>query len=265
MTAALVTEASPVLTTRRAYRAAQPARRPGRGIARRGAVGLTVLTVTAGLSGAAQQFAPTAPAAADALGVAGSLGAQRWDLEARVSPAASRATSRQAMTVFATEVAPAGAELFAMGRTGQFSLQTSVTAVTDASDLVRAHAFHAPISTGHQTSGFGHRWGRDHDGIDIGADYGTPLYAVAHATVSWTGWTPGLGYQVRLLLSDDTVVIYGHLSRILTTQDAEVAPGDLVARVGSSGRSTGAHLHFEVRQDGAAVDPEPWLAARLAD
>lgn len=126
-------------------------------------------------------------------------------------------------------------------------------------------AHHPPVLDARRTSSFGVRWGRLHRGIDYGADLGTTLYAVAAGTVSAAGWTHGLGYHVKLTLTDGTVLVYGHLSKVDVAEGQQVAAGQPVGEVGSSGTSTGAHLHFEVRIDGASVDPDPWLADRLGE
>jgi murein DD-endopeptidase MepM/ murein hydrolase activator NlpD len=126
-------------------------------------------------------------------------------------------------------------------------------------------AHHPPILAAHRTSSYGMRWGRLHRGIDYGADWGTPLYAVAQGTVTAAGWTHGLGYHVKLTLPDGTVLVYGHLSRVSVSEGQSVVPGQKVGEVGSSGTSTGAHLHFEVRVDGVSINPDPWLQKRLGD
>lgn len=132
-----------------------------------------------------------------------------------------------------------------------------------ATALREAH--HPPVLNAHRTSSFGMRWGRMHRGIDYGADLGTPLYAVAAGTVTAAGWTRGLGYHVKLTLPDGTVLVYGHLSRVSVSEGQRVSPGQQVGEVGSSGVSTGAHLHFEVRVDGISINPDPWLHERLGD
>uniref|UniRef100_UPI0012963105 M23 family metallopeptidase n=1 Tax=Ornithinicoccus halotolerans TaxID=1748220 RepID=UPI0012963105 len=121
--------------------------------------------------------------------------------------------------------------------------------------------FATPV-TGSLTSRYGYRWGRLHSGIDYGATYGAPVRAVGGGTVEMTGWTTGLGYQVRVRLDDGTLLVYGHLSQVGVASGQRVATGQWLGAVGNSGRSTGPHLHLEVRLDGVAVDPLPWLSAR---
>lgn len=103
-------------------------------------------------------------------------------------------------------------------------------------------------------------WGWDcHTGVDWAADAGTPVRAGAGGRVAWAGWHGGYGKLIRLDHGDGLETWYAHLSRVLVEPDQAVAGGDVIGLVGSTGRSTGAHLHFEVRVDGAPVDPGPWL------
>lgn len=119
----------------------------------------------------------------------------------------------------------------------------------------------APITGAPITSGYAMRWGRMHNGLDFGAPTGQPLHAVGAGTVT-TGYSPnGLGINVRILLDDGTEVTYGHMSERLVVNGERVEAGDVVGLVGNTGRSFGAHLHFEVRMPGGErVNPSPWLA-----
>lgn len=121
---------------------------------------------------------------------------------------------------------------------------------------------HAPILDAEVSSGFGPRWGRQHQGMDFAAEVGHPLYAVAPGTVTTADYSSGLGHHVRITLTDGTVVTYGHLSQIRVEEGARVLAGDVIGEVGNSGRSTGAHLHLEIWPDDEPVDPEPWLRQR---
>ena len=150
------------------------------------------------------------------------------------------------------------------------AMETSLTAGLSATDEARAEArnlaqelaFHEPILAGRQTSGFGWRWGRMHNGTDFGADIGTTLYAVGRGTVTAAGWSSGLGYHVKITLDTGELIVYGHMLRISATIGDRVVPGTAVGEVGNSGRSTGAHLHLEVRTSDGPIDPVPWLEAR---
>ncbi|WP_040861682.1 M23 family metallopeptidase, partial [Nocardia niigatensis] len=119
------------------------------------------------------------------------------------------------------------------------------------------------FANGTFTSGFGIRWGVAHQGVDIAAPIGTPIYAVADATVLEAGPASGFGMWVRLLHDDGTVTIYGHVDTATVSQGQRVMAGDQIATVGNRGFSTGPHCHFEVWLNGVdKIDPLPWLASR---
>ena len=108
-------------------------------------------------------------------------------------------------------------------------------------------------------SGFGMRWGRMHEGIDIGCAYGTPNRAAASGTVIYSGWLGGYGNLVKLDHGRGIETRYGHLSGISVRLGERIKRGQLIGRMGSTGRSTGSHLHYEVRIDGRAVNPIPFM------
>jgi len=112
------------------------------------------------------------------------------------------------------------------------------------------------------TSGYGPRWGRMHYGIDIAGSVGTPIVAAAAGKVIFSGWNDGgYGYLVEILHPDGTITRYGHNSALYVRVGEEVSQGQLIAAMGSTGYSTGPHLHFEIRPNGgAAVDPMIYLA-----
>ncbi len=100
-----------------------------------------------------------------------------------------------------------------------------------------------------------------HSGIDIPGPVGTPVHASDSGMVRLAGVAGGFGQMVEIAHSGDLVTRYAHLSRILVGPGAQVAQGDLIGLMGSTGRSTGSHLHFEIRVGGKAVDPLPLLRA----
>ncbi|MFZ4803118.1 MAG: LysM peptidoglycan-binding domain-containing M23 family metallopeptidase [Synechococcus lacustris] len=119
-------------------------------------------------------------------------------------------------------------------------------------------------AAGPLTSGYGWRWGRMHKGIDIANSVGTPIVAVADGVVISSGWNDGgYGYLVELSHRDGTVTRYAHSSRLLVSKGMTVAQGTPLALMGSTGHSTGPHLHFEIHPPGSgAVNPMPFLSAK---
>ncbi len=120
--------------------------------------------------------------------------------------------------------------------------------------------FGAPVA-GHVTSGFGMRrhpilgYVRMHSGIDFAASWGSPIYAATDGRVQYVGWHGGHGNYVRLDHGGGIATGYGHMSRIAVAPGMMVRRGQIIGYVGSTGLSTGAHLHYEVYRGGQAVDP----------
>jgi murein DD-endopeptidase MepM/ murein hydrolase activator NlpD len=108
-------------------------------------------------------------------------------------------------------------------------------------------------------SGFGMRWGRMHEGIDIGCAYGAPNRAAAAGTVIYSGWLGGYGNLVVVDHGNGVSTAYAHASALLVSVGQQVSQGETVSLVGSTGNSSGPHLHFEVRVNGQAVDPLLYL------
>ena len=98
----------------------------------------------------------------------------------------------------------------------------------------------------------GYDW---HPGLDIAVDFGTPVYAAAMGTVETAGWNGGYGQYVRIRHGSGYESAYGHMSGIAVSAGQEVRKGEIIGFVGSTGYSTGPHLHFEVFVDGENVDP----------
>ena len=98
-----------------------------------------------------------------------------------------------------------------------------------------------------------------HEGIDLGAAYGTPIAAAAAGTVIYAGWLGGYGNLTVIDHGGGLATAYGHQSQITVTVGQQVGQGEIIGNVGSTGHSTGPHLHFEVRIDGQAVDPLGYL------
>src|SRR6185312_13925853 len=115
-----------------------------------------------------------------------------------------------------------------------------------------------PVS-GPVTSPFGWRWGRMHEGIDIGVGYGTPIHAAAAGTVIYCGWETGYGNFVVIDHGGNLSTAYGHQERITVSCGEHVEQGQVIGYVGCTGHCFGQHLHFEVRVDGNPVDPLGYL------
>lgn len=122
-----------------------------------------------------------------------------------------------------------------------------------------------PVVTGYNSSSFG--WRIDpftgmnafHEGVDFVAETGTPVYAAASGIVSQAGDTPDYGKLIKVDHGSGLETRYAHADRILVRPGDIVEKGQLIAEVGNTGRSTGAHLHFEVRLNGVALDPRKYL------
>ena len=114
-------------------------------------------------------------------------------------------------------------------------------------------------ASGPVTSGFGYRWGRMHEGIDIGAPDRSAIYAATSGTVSYAGPMGGYGNLVLVDHGGGVVTAYAHQSSILVGVGTSVAAGQQIGLVGSTGNSTGPHLHFEVRVGGSPQDPMAYL------
>ena len=118
-----------------------------------------------------------------------------------------------------------------------------------------------PVS-GIITSRFGNRESirsSGHTGLDIAAPAGTPIKAAADGTVLFAGYSGGYGYVVKLNNGNGVQTYYGHCSKLYVSTGEKVKAGDVIAAVGSTGNSTGNHLHFEVRVNGNEVNPQYYL------
>jgi murein DD-endopeptidase MepM/ murein hydrolase activator NlpD len=102
-----------------------------------------------------------------------------------------------------------------------------------------------------------------HTGIDFRGNVGEPVRATASGTVSAAGWSGGYGRMVEVEHANGVATRYGHLSEIDVKVGQPIRIGQVVGRLGSTGRSTGPHLHYETRVDGEAVDPDKFLRAGL--
>lgn len=114
------------------------------------------------------------------------------------------------------------------------------------------------------TSGFGYRYifGKTqfHKGIDFGAPVGTPVYATGNGVVTYSGMGTGYGRYIEIDHGNGLVTRYGHMSANYVNVGDTVSANQQIGASGNSGRSTGPHLHYEVRQNGQAINPQSYLA-----
>lgn len=122
-----------------------------------------------------------------------------------------------------------------------------------------------PVAARALTSGFGMRGHpllggrRAHSGIDLAAPTGSPIVATSDGQVSWADWAGGYGIAVAVEHGGGYQTRYGHMSRVNVSPGQQVRKGDVIGYVGSTGMSTGPHLHYEVRVNGRAINPLPML------
>ena len=148
----------------------------------------------------------------------------------------------------------------------------AILASLDNLNLYRLAAFRVPLGLPVKTafrftSGFGFRndpingSGRMHEGQDLAGDYGSPVYATADGTITFAGWEGAYGRLIKIQHAYGIETRYGHLSQIRVDVGQKVSRGDRIGDMGNSGRSTGTHLHYEVRLSGSAVNPMTFIRA----
>ncbi|MDP1803921.1 MAG: peptidoglycan DD-metalloendopeptidase family protein, partial [Acidimicrobiales bacterium] len=114
-------------------------------------------------------------------------------------------------------------------------------------------------TNGSVTSGFGYRWGSLHAGIDIANGIGTPIRAAKGGTIILAGWNGGYGNCIVIDHGGGFSTLYAHMTRLRASDGQRVSQGDLIGDMGSTGNSTGSHLHFETRVNGSPQDPTRYL------
>lgn len=136
----------------------------------------------------------------------------------------------------------------------------------DRINLYRIAAEKAPFSIPvksnfRYTSGFGPRWGRMHNGTDFAGPIGTPIYSTADGVVTHAGWSSGYGRLIKIRHDFGIETRYAHLNSMDVQVGQRVSRGERIGAMGNSGRSTGPHLHYEVRVGGAPVNPMIYIRA----
>ena len=142
----------------------------------------------------------------------------------------------------------------------------------DRMNMYRIAAFKLPFAmpvkdSFRWTSGFGYRrdpkgaGNRMHEGTDMAGAYGTPIYATADGVITHAGWDSGYGRLVKIRHDFGVETRYAHLSQVRVEVGQRVSRGERIGDMGNSGRSTGTHLHYEVRLDGSAVNPMTFIKA----
>ena len=112
------------------------------------------------------------------------------------------------------------------------------------------------------TSGFGPRWGTIHNGTDMAARHGSPILATADGVISFAGWEKGYGKLVKIRHDFGYETRYAHLSKISVKVGQRVSQGKRIGAMGNTGRSTGTHLHYEIRKNGKPTNPMKYIRAK---
>ena len=179
---------------------------------------------------------------------------------AESAKSSSLASVREDRASFVAEADDLAAQSAALAEVIAAALRAQAAAPTTSAPTVRSSGGQLgwPV-VGPVTSGFGTRWGRLHAGIDIAVPSGTPVHAAAAGTVIYAGVLGGYGNLVVVDHGNGITTAYGHNSGFASSVGQQVAQGDVIASSGSTGHSTGPHVHFEVRVSGAPVDPLGYL------
>ena len=154
-------------------------------------------------------------------------------------------------------------QLFASWRSLDQGAATAVTTV--AHSISGSIPSLMPVPTNRLTSAFGMRWHpvlggrRPHMGVDLAGPVGTPVHATADGVIGRADWFSSYGLYVQIEHGGQLETRYGHMSRLNVAAGQIVHRGDVIGYIGTTGRTTGPHLHYEVRVDGVAVNPMPYM------
>ena len=200
---------------------------------------------------------PGGPAdgAGDPLVTLGRMPVSIGEVQARIGQIHSLMVAATTRTV-GTPAVRGTAATAATGGTGfAAALDAALAPATPATGWVRP-------AEGTVSSEYGPRWGTRHEGIDIAAGSGSAIRAASAGVVKRASWYGGYGNAVIIDHGGGVQTLYGHNSSLSVQPGDRVRAGQVIAKVGSTGDSTGPHLHFEVQVDGEPVNPRPWLAKR---
>lgn len=146
-------------------------------------------------------------------------------------------------------------------------LQAIDSLLSGQRSLPQNYLANMPVKTGYITSNFGYRTDpftgqvAFHGGMDFAGEHGTDVFSVAAGVVTWAGPKAGYGNMVEVSHGDGMTTRYAHASRVAVKVGDVVSKGELVAYMGSTGRSTGTHLHYEVLSNGKQIDPATFIAS----
>ena len=160
------------------------------------------------------------------------------------------------------ELRLAGERLLAAQGAADAAAAWSARQAQQQQSLASASSTSGMPTAGRLTSCYGPRWGTMHQGVDIAAPIGTPIYVPEDGVVLQAGAASGFGQAVYVQHGDGQITLYGHVNQFYVGAGQVVKAGDHIADVGNKGQSTGPHLHFEVHQGGlyaSRVNPMPWL------
>ena len=127
---------------------------------------------------------------------------------------------------------------------------------------IEKYPFYHPIQTASRfTSGYGPRWGRMHNGTDFAAPHGTPIRSTADGVVTYVGWQSAYGRLIKIKHDFGIETRYAHLSKFRVKKGQRVSRGQHIGDMGNTGRSTGTHLHYEIRIGGKPINPMKYIKA----
>jgi len=231
-----------------------------------------VLAAAGALSGSTSQGPASQLAGSDLTGhtmqasaMTGESGTAHSQTLDRRAQAVSRDSSRDALADASHQKLQAAAEQQAKERNAALA-KLAANAEKQAGILAK-DAWQLPVTPGvyHLTAGFGQcsgLWSHCHTGLDFAAPEGTPIHAIANGTITEIGWAGAYGNRTIMTLEDGTELWYCHQSAIGVTKGQKVVAGQEIGKVGSTGNTTGPHVHIEVRPGGGdPVDPHQALIA----